>query len=103
MSAPRMRLPEHPDMTSLWLARDVWVPSVLPPDVRLFFVGALASISGLIYGLDTGSIGPLTEMPQFKSVGGAITTSSSLQGFFVASILLSASISSLCSGYIADR
>lgn len=98
-----MRLPEHRDMVSLWLARDVLMPAILPPKVRLFFIGALASISGLIYGLDTGSIGPLTEMPQFEAVGGAITTSSSLQGFFVASILLSASISSLCSGYIADK
>lgn len=40
-------------------------------------------------------------MPQFAETAGRL--SSSLQGFFVASILLSASMSSLCSGYVADK
>lgn len=40
-------------------------------------------------------------MPQFAETAGRL--SSSLQGFFVASILLSASISSLCSGYVAEK
>lgn len=40
-------------------------------------------------------------MEQFVETAGPL--SSSLQGFFVASILLSASASSLCSGYVADR
>lgn len=49
-----------------------------------------------------GSIGPLTEMHSFSHSIGK-TLSPSLHGFFVASILLSASVSSLCSGVVADR
>lgn len=48
-----------------------------------------------------GCIGPITQMPQFANTAGHL--SSGLQGFFVASILLSASISSLCSGYVAEK
>ncbi|CAO1637647.1 unnamed protein product [Parajaminaea phylloscopi] len=80
-----------------------FVPTSLPPDARTFLVGTLVSISGLLYGLDTGSIGPITEMPQFQEVSGNIASKPTLQGFFVASVLLSASVSSLCSGYVADR
>lgn len=79
------------------------MPSFLPPNARIFLVGILVSLSGLLYGLDTGSIGPITEMPQFREASSDLDSKPSLQGFFVASILLSASASSLCSGYVADH
>lgn len=79
------------------------MPITIPPDARTLLAGALVSISGLLYGFDTGSIGPITEMPQFQSVSNNFSSMSTLQGFFVASVLLSASVSSLCSGHVADR
>jgi len=54
----------------------------------------------MLWGLDTGSIGPITQMEQFSSSIGHL--SSGVLGIYVACILLSASLSSLCSGYIAD-
>ncbi|PWN34141.1 general substrate transporter [Meira miltonrushii] len=84
-----------------WLARPIIIKA-LPPQARLIMIGAIVSISGLLYGLDTGSIGPVTEMDQFYKTIGFIP-SPALHGFFVASILLSASISSLCSGFVADK
>lgn len=77
------------------------IPQRLPPNGRLYLIGCLCSIAGLLYGLDTGSVGPIIVMPQFQQVAGDM--SSSLQGFFVASILLSASASSLSSGWVADK
>jgi MFS family permease len=47
-----------------------------------------------------GSIGPITQMEQFSSSIGHL--SSGVLGVYVACILLSASLSSLCSGYVAD-
>lgn len=79
-----------------------YVPQSIAPTTRLFVVGGIVAMSGLLYGLDTGSIGPLTEMASFSETIGQ-ELSPSLHGFFVASILLSASISSLCSGHVADR
>jgi MFS family permease len=58
-------------------------------------------LAGLLYGLDTGSIGPITDMPQFhESVG---EMSDLTQGFYVSSILLWAALSSFANGYLADR
>ncbi|KAI5794985.1 sugar transporter [Geopyxis carbonaria] len=74
----------------------------IPPHTRRVFLSAAhVSLAGLLYGLDTGSIGPITEMSQFHARFGKL--SSSTQGLYVASILLSASISSLASGHVADR
>ncbi|UZJ56742.1 hypothetical protein CBS101457_006062 [Exobasidium rhododendri] len=101
LQLPPMRLPSSSNIVSRLLPKKTIMPSSLPPTVRLFAIGAMTSISGLLYGLDTGSIGPITQMPQFAKTAGLL--SSSLQGFFVASILLSASASSLCSGYVADK
>lgn len=96
---PSIRLPSQSALPTLPIP---YVSQSLPPTVRLFVIGGIVAMSGLLYGLDTGSIGPLTEMSSFSETIGQ-TLSPSLHGFFVASILLSASVSSLCSGYIADR
>ncbi|EPQ52847.1 general substrate transporter [Gloeophyllum trabeum ATCC 11539] len=74
---------------------------MISPKLRISFIAAHASLAGLLYGLDTGSIGPITEMYQFRASVG--TLSPTIQGFYVASILLSASLSSLASGHISDR
>lgn len=49
----------------------------------------------------SGSIGPITQMPQFESSIGRL--SSTQQGVYVACILLSSSASSLASGHVSDR
>ncbi|KAG6331931.1 hypothetical protein ID866_7157 [Astraeus odoratus] len=68
--------------------------------VKIYLIALHSSIAGLLWGLDTGSIGTITQMAQFsKSIG---NLSSGTLGVYVACILLSASISSLCSGYVAD-
>ncbi|EGN96092.1 hypothetical protein SERLA73DRAFT_185629 [Serpula lacrymans var. lacrymans S7.3] len=69
--------------------------------LKIFLIAIHTSLAGLLYGLDTGSIGPVTQMVQFSNSVGHLT--STIQGVYVASILLSAALSSLCSGYVADR
>lgn len=54
----------------------------------------------MLWGLDTGSIGAITQMAQFDESIGRLPTGT--LGIYVSCILLSASISSLCSGYVAD-
>lgn len=49
----------------------------------------------------SGSIGPVTQMPQFESSIGRL--SSTQQGVYVACILLSSSASSLASGHVSDH
>lgn len=50
---------------------------------------------------NTGSIGPVTVMPQFKNAFDPI--SPTLQGLIVSSILITASISSLVAGPLSDK
>ena len=57
-------------------------------------------LNSLAMAAYAGSIGPITEMAQFRSSIGHLT--STQQGVYVACILLSAAMSSLLSGYIAD-
>lgn len=60
----------------------------------------LASIGGLLFGLDTGCIGPVTTMPTFTDSFG--TLSSSVHGILVSSILIPASLTSFFAGSVAD-
>ncbi|KAA1469448.1 general substrate transporter [Dentipellis sp. KUC8613] len=60
-----------------------------------------ASLSGFHFGFDTGSIGPVTVMPQFKAQFDPI--SPILQGLIVSSILMTASLSSVLAGPLSDR
>jgi MFS family permease len=76
-------------------------PTVPKFNLRIYLIALHASLAGLLYGLDTGSIGPITEMAQFQeSVG---TLSDITQGLYVSSILLFAALSSFGNGYLADR
>ena len=80
-------------------------PTIIPPGKRanygIYLIALHTSLSGLLYGLDTGSIGPITEMPQFRDSVGDF--SDITQGIYVSSILLFAALSSFSNGYLADR
>lgn len=67
----------------------------------IYLIALHTSLAGLLYGLDTGSIGPITEMPQFRESVGEL--SDLIQGIYVSSILLFAAIASFGNGYLADR
>ncbi|KAL2852258.1 hypothetical protein BJX68DRAFT_254601 [Aspergillus pseudodeflectus] len=73
----------------------------LSPNVKIFLIAGHVSLTGLLYGFDTCSIGVITQMTQFTNSMGRLT--STQQGIYVASILLSSSVSSLASGHISDR
>lgn len=60
----------------------------------------LVSIGGLLFGLDTGCIGPITTMPAFLDYFGDL--SSTIHGLLVSSILIPASLTSFFAGSAAD-
>jgi MFS family permease len=77
------------------------VPIPQRRNFAIYLIALHTSLSGLLYGLDTGSIGPITEMPQFRASVGNF--SDLVQGLYVSSILLFAALSSFANGYLADR
>ncbi|KAG9732571.1 putative MFS sugar transporter, partial [Aureobasidium melanogenum] len=60
----------------------------------------LISVGGLLFGLDTGCIGPITTMPTFLNYFGSL--SSTTHGILVSSILIPASLTSFFAGNVAD-
>ncbi|KAJ5641789.1 hypothetical protein N7490_005789 [Penicillium lividum] len=62
----------------------------------------LCSANGLLFGMDTGIIGPVTDMKDFKAVFGG-SQNSTIHGLIVSSILIPAALSSLFAGHLADR
>lgn len=60
----------------------------------------LISFGGLLFGLDTGCIGPITTMPQFVSSFG--TLSPTVHGLVVSSILIPAALASFFAGGLSD-
>lgn len=68
---------------------------------KVLLIASHVSISGGLWGLDTGSIGPIIEMNQFHDSIGDL--SSIQQGIYVACFLLSAALSALASGNVSDR
>ncbi|KAF4174119.1 hypothetical protein CNMCM8927_003176 [Aspergillus lentulus] len=74
---------------------------MISPTKKIFLIASHVSLSGFLYGLDTGSIGVITQMDQFAASIGHL--SSMQQGIYVSCILLSSSVSSLASGHISDR
>ncbi|KAJ5951138.1 Major facilitator superfamily domain general substrate transporter [Penicillium vulpinum] len=61
----------------------------------------LCSANGLLFGMDTGIIGPVTDMKDFKISFGS--QSSTIHGLIVSCILIPAALSSFFAGYVADR
>ncbi|KUJ18944.1 general substrate transporter [Mollisia scopiformis] len=60
----------------------------------------LISLGGILFGLDTGTIGPLTTMQQFTQTFGPL--SSTVHGLVVSTILIPAAISSFFGGHVAN-
>ncbi|KAH8821422.1 general substrate transporter, partial [Xylogone sp. PMI_703] len=68
---------------------------------KYVYTAILTAFGGAIMGLDTGSIGPLTAMPQFTASFGLLKPA--VHGIIVSSILLSAASASFFAGNLADR
>lgn len=63
-------------------------------------VAILTSLGGALFGLDTGTIGPITTMPQFSQALGKL--SSTVHGLVVSTILIPAALSSFFGGHLAN-
>lgn len=73
-----------------------------PKRIPKYVVASLAiSLGGLVNGLDTGSIGAITAMSQFKE--SIENLSPFLVGFTVSLIMLTGAVPSVLTGYLADR
>ncbi|KAL9040077.1 MAG: hypothetical protein Q9180_002141 [Flavoplaca navasiana] len=59
------------------------------------------SFGGMLWGFDTGTIGPVTAMPGFLESFGAL--SPTVHGLVVSSILLPAAFTSFFAGHLADK
>ncbi|KAJ5466646.1 hypothetical protein N7539_009375 [Penicillium diatomitis] len=71
-----------------------------PP--RYIWACVLCSLNGLLFGMDTGIIGPVTDMTDFKaSFGGS--QNATIHGLIVSSILIPAALASFFAGHLADR
>lgn len=62
----------------------------------------LCSANGLLFGMDTGVIGPVTDMKDFKTQFGG-SQNATIHGLIVSSILIPAALSSFFAGYLADK
>ncbi len=76
-----------------------WLKAVLHPPQYLT-ASVIISLGGLLNGLDTGTIGPVTTMPSFTDTFGEL--SSFLHGLVVSSILLPATFASIFAGALSD-
>ncbi|CAD6448934.1 f0fdf6b1-29f2-4650-b445-73daea91c3f7 [Sclerotinia trifoliorum] len=77
-----------------WLSKCL----IIPP--KYIQASVIISIGGILFGLDTGTIGPLTVMPQFYETFG--TLSSTVHGLVVSTILIPAAFSSIFTGHLAN-
>lgn len=62
----------------------------------------LCSANGILFGYDTGIIGPVTDMQYFKEEFGG-SRSATIHGLIVSSILIPAALSSFFAGHLADK
>ncbi|KAG8968309.1 hypothetical protein FRC03_007965 [Tulasnella sp. 419] len=70
--------------------------------LSIYGISAFVSLAGLFFGMDTGSIGPITVMPRFLETFKEFR-SHAIQGLLVATILISASVTSFFSGWMSDK
>ncbi|KAJ3574935.1 hypothetical protein NPX13_g4207 [Xylaria arbuscula] len=61
----------------------------------------VSALNALVFGLDTGTIGPVTTMASFQDTFGEL--SPTLHGIVVSSVLLPGAVTALITGVIADR
>lgn len=75
-----------------------FLSKMLPP--RYILASILAGLGGFLFGLDTGTIGPVTAMSQFSDSFGKL--SATIHGLVVSSILITGALSSFMAGHLAD-
>ncbi|KAK7955270.1 general substrate transporter [Apiospora saccharicola] len=76
--------------------------SLLPHKPAGYMIASMVcSFGGFLFGIDTGIIGPVTVMDDFKNYVG--DPSPTIHGLIVSSILIPAAISSFFAGKVADR
>ncbi|OJD33875.1 mfs sugar transporter [Diplodia corticola] len=76
-------------------------PETMRKRVPLYLrVSMLIAVGGMLFGLDTGTIGPVTAMSSFEASFGSF--SPTVHGVIVSSILIPAALSSLITGNVAD-
>ncbi|KZT57618.1 major facilitator superfamily transporter sugar [Calocera cornea HHB12733] len=73
----------------------------LDPISQYFWCTLFTALGGFLWEYDTGSIGPITLMPDFEAQFGPI--SATIQGLIVSCILITASIAAFAAGTLADR
>ncbi|KAG7106660.1 Glucose transporter GlcP like protein [Verticillium longisporum] len=61
----------------------------------------ISSCVAMLFGLDTGSIGPVTTMPSFGATFGHV--SPTMHGVIVSSVLIPGALTALVAGVLADR
>ncbi|KAJ5577484.1 uncharacterized protein N7459_006448 [Penicillium hispanicum] len=71
-----------------------------PP--RYLLACMLCAANGLLFGMDTGIIGPVTDMKDFKAAFGG-SQNATIHGLIVSSILIPAALSSFFAGHLADK
>ncbi|KAJ5179529.1 hypothetical protein N7492_002739 [Penicillium capsulatum] len=71
-----------------------------PPKYLLACI--LCSANGILFGMDTGIIGPVTDMKAFKAAFGG-SQNATIHGLIVSSILIPAALSSFFAGHLADK
>ncbi|KAJ5595665.1 hypothetical protein N7450_002123 [Penicillium hetheringtonii] len=74
----------------------------LPKPPPYILACMLCSANGLLFGMDTGVIGPVTDMKDFKAQFGG-SQNATIHGLIVSSILIPAALSSFFAGYLADK
>ncbi|KAI0381419.1 general substrate transporter [Hypomontagnella monticulosa] len=74
--------------------------SILQKPPGYVVASILCSLGGFLFGIDTGIIGPVTVMDEFKKYTG--NPSPTIHGLIVSSILIPAAISSFFAGRVAD-
>ncbi|KAL1615096.1 hypothetical protein SLS56_011934 [Neofusicoccum ribis] len=70
---------------------------MVPPYVR---ISIIVAVGGFLFGLETGSIGPVTIMDSFTATVGHFNAT--IHGVIISTILITAAFSSLISGNVAE-
>lgn len=68
--------------------------------VKIHLIASHVSLAGLLYGLDTGFVGPITTMPQFTEQFGVM--SAGVRGIFISIFLVAAAVASIANGVVSD-
>lgn len=76
-----------------------WARAAMSPP-KYFLVTLLVSLGGFLNGIDTGTIGPVTQMPYFSKQFGVLEPT--VQGIIVSAIMITAAITSFFSGDLSD-